>query len=89
MAKKAKAADAAPDYQSEDDARTLQRHAEITGDPERHQKAHAKLAEQTQTHQSALDASHKQLRGKVKKGLAKAFPKASAGKTPFEEDAGG
>lgn len=77
-----------PDYQCEDDARTLKNHADITSDPKRHAAAHAKLLEQTQSHQSALDSSHKQLRGKVKKGLKKAFPSSTDSKTPFEKAGG-
>lgn len=80
------------DYAAQNDANTLKDHADITADPKRHAAAHAKLLEQTQSHQSALDASHKQLASKVKKGLKKAFPgpgtfdqaKGSGG-TPFDE----
>lgn len=71
-------------YNSDADASTLKQHAEITADPKRHQAAHAKLAEQTQQHSSALDASHKQLRSKVKKGLKQAFPSGLDKPTPFE-----
>lgn len=74
------------DYEAENDARVLKQHAEITGDPKRHAKAHAKLLEQTQSHQSALDASHKALRKRVARGLKQAFPANLNKPSPFEAD---
>lgn len=71
------------DYRAENDADTLQRHAEITGDPKRHEAAHAKLVAKQQQTNAAVGTSQKALRGKVKKGLSKAFPKAGGGDTPF------
>lgn len=80
--------DAGPDmdsYQASSDADVLKKHNEITSDPKRHQAAHAKLAEQTQQHSSALDASHKKMRQKVKKGLKQAFPSGIDQPTPFQK----
>lgn len=77
--------DSEPDYETQADADTLKKHAEITSDPGRHAKAHAHLQKQVVQGQTAVDASHKQLRGRVKKGLKKAFPSSSGGKTPFEK----
>lgn len=81
----AKSQDPEDDYQTEQDANTLRQHNEITSDPKRHQAAHAKLAEQTQQHSSALDASHKKLRAKVKKGLKQSFPSGLDQPTPFDK----
>lgn len=50
------------DYQTDEDVRTIERHAEVTADPKRHRKAHAKLKKK-----------HQDL-GKVVKGLKAAFP---------------
>lgn len=79
------------DYKAQDDARVLKNHAEITSDPDRHAKALAHMQNEQVTNQKALDSGHKQLKGKVKKGLAKAFPKegGTSGKTPFEKAATG
>lgn len=71
------------------DADTLKKHQEITSDPKRHAAAHGKLLEQTQAHQSALDASHKQMRAKVKHGLKQSFPSGIDKPTPFQGDSKG
>jgi hypothetical protein len=75
-----------PDYQTESDAGTLKKHAEITGDPKRHAKAMAHLQEQQILHQKAIDDGHNQLRKRVKHGLKRAFPKAGGedSKSPFQ-----
>ena len=73
------------DYKIRSDADTLKKHAEITGDPERHAAAHAHMQAEQMKSQSALDASHKQLRGKVRKGLKKAFGPAQSEETPFQK----
>lgn len=74
------------DYQSDRDASTLQDHAEITSDPERHQRAHKKLQGKFDSAAKAMKSSN--LHKKVKKGLAKAFPKDDAkGSSPFQKDA--
>lgn len=74
-----------PNYQTESDADTLKKHAELTSDPKRHAAAHAHLQKQQVDNQAALDASHKAQKMRVHKGLQKAFPKANAASTPFEE----
>ena len=65
----AKRSVAAPDYQTEDDARHLEAAAEVRGDSKRHGAAitHLKKKVKTTTGTVALEA-------KVKKGLAAAFP---------------
>lgn len=78
-------ADDATDYQCQGDAECLKKHAEITGDPERHAAAHAYMQKQQMTNQTAIDNSHKQLRGKVRKGLKKAFGPAESEETPFQK----
>lgn len=61
------------DYQSQSDAEHLQKAAEIQQNPDRH----AKAAKHLETRANAAGAAHKQaqkqLHGKVKKGLKKAF----------------
>jgi hypothetical protein len=58
------------DYQSEDDARTLERHAEIAGNGKRHSAALKHMKKKIKTHKEALELSKH-----VRKGLKQAFPK--------------
>lgn len=76
------------DWQACQDAECLQKHGEITSDPNRHKAAMGKLQDKHDAVKTALANSMKKMRGRVKKGLSKAFPKDAAGtadKTPFEE----
>jgi hypothetical protein len=76
-------ADPMDDYKLQSDADTLQKHAEITSDPERHAAAHAVLKQRVTDGKQAVKQSSKAMNSKVKKGLGKAFP--SSGSTPFEK----
>lgn len=80
-----------PNYDPEDkytvqsDADTLQKHTQITSDPDRHAAAHEELQNRQKLGQKAVKKSGASLHQKVKKGLKKAFgPPAANGKTPFE-----
>jgi hypothetical protein len=74
----------ANDSDPEDDARTLKKHAQITSDPKRHAAAHQVLQQQQADTKTAVKNSQKSMHAKVKKGLAKAFPKDD-GNTPFNK----
>lgn len=76
------------DFQAQDDADVLTKHAAITADPKRHKAAHAVLQKKAADTQQAADQSQQMMktRGKVKKGLQKAFPKdGGSGSTPFDK----
>lgn len=78
--------DPTSDSQCTSDCETLKNHAQIVSDPDRHAKAQAKMQQDQVLHQKAISMGAKHLKGKVKKGLAKAFPKAGeTGDTPFEK----
>lgn len=80
----AKAKDPMDDYALQSDADTLQKHSEITNDPERHAAAHQVLQQRVTDGKTAVKQSSKSMSGKVRKGLGKAFP-PSGGSTPFEK----
>ncbi len=88
--------DNADSYDSESDARTLQEHSKIVGDPDRHAAAHKHLQKQFGDAAHAMKQSKKALHGKVRKGLKAAFPDdtpfnkaARNGGTPFESNKAG
>jgi hypothetical protein len=70
------------DYKSQDDANTLQKAAEIQQDPDRHSKAAKHLEKRASAAGQAHKQAQKQLHGKVKKGLKKAFGGGGAGNQP-------
>ena len=75
------------DYQAESDADTLQKHAEITGDKDRHAAAHAKLQERSQNAKKAVAHSGRMMK-RTKDGLAKAFPEKESSGESKDESAG-
>ena len=70
-------------YQTQADADALQRHQEVTSDPDRHAAAHQELQNRATQAKAAVGSSKKSMHAKTKKGLAKAFP--AGGSTPFEK----
>jgi hypothetical protein len=70
-------------YQIQADADALQRHQEVTSDPDRHAAAHQELQNRADSAKAAVGSSKKSMSSKVKKGLKKAFP--ASGSTPFEK----
>lgn len=61
------------DYMAENDADTLHKHAEITSDPKRHQKAHKVLKARAKTAKAATESSRSALEKKTGDRLKKAF----------------
>lgn len=70
--------------QAGSDADTLKSHAEIKANPSRHAAARDHLKNQQDSGKKALSHSNRSLRGHVKAGLSKAFPKDKTS-TPFEK----
>jgi len=79
-------ADDMDDYQTQADADVLQKHQEITFDPERHQKALAYLKGIANKAKAAHKTGMQQFKNKVGKGMAKAFGKK--GSSPFDRASG-
>lgn len=79
--------DSAPDFDVESDANVLKKHTEIVGDKDRHSAAVQHLQKQQALHDTAVQNSKRQMHGRVKRGLKKAFGGGddAGGKTPFEK----
>ena len=81
----AKKKDPMDDFQTQQDAQTLQDHAAITSDPKRHQAALDHLQKKHDETGTAIQMNKRKLRNKVKGGLKQAFPKDDGGSTPFAQ----
>lgn len=90
MKRPSKADQQEQDYQADSDADLMQRHAEMTADPDRHARATEKLGKRAQSaqdaHKSARKALEKKTKGRLKKTFGGKGDKGNGGTVEAEQD---